>query len=141
MPTFDVDRRCSSYNTCQRIVGVFFFITIRVILIRTATATIDVATIWIAGTRIRFIIRCVFRCTIIICYRRTCRNTYRSTIDIEFRILKGMAIFTTAIYRAFDVWTCGCIFCSDIHLCAIHPRHTVVGINGRSAFGCSHITS
>ena len=125
MTTLDVHGSGTLYNTSQWIVGVFYTIAVGVILIRTATTAIYITTIAIAGTTIDTGIR----------------NTNLSAIDIQYCILEGVTILTTAIDRPLDGRTSGRIFCSNIHLCAIHPSHTVVGVNGRSPVWCSHIAT
>ena len=77
----DVDCGRTLYNTSQRVILVFYSIAIRIILVRTATATIDVATINISSTAINISIG----------------NADNTLLNIHDSILEGMTILATTM--------------------------------------------
>ena len=137
MTTLNIDSCLTLHNTSQRIVFVFGTIFVS---IRTATATIDVATEGISSTRIRYVIRCIFRRTIIIYNRLTCSNTYNTFLYIYDGILEGVTILTTSIDRPLNPRTCFNTGITNNDMRTIYPSHTVVRIDAVITRS-SHVTT
>ena len=123
--TGDVDSGRTLYNTSQRVVLVFDAVAVGVVLVRTATTAIDVATIGISSTSVNAGVG----------------NTDFTFVDIYNGILEGVTVLATTIDRAPDVRTRCSIGIANGDMRAVNPRHAVIGVNGRLAFRSGYITT